>query len=675
MASKKLAGLHVDLTANTTRFSQGLDAATKRTKKFEKQTSKGLKNVTKNFQNLGKTIAGLLVVRKLTQISGAAIQLGSRLDDLSQQLDVSTDFIQNWGFAARQTGIRTETAEKALADFSRRIGEAKAGTGELAKVLQNYNISLSNSDGSMKTTTQLLGDYADLMSSIEDPTVKAYLASRAFGESGTALVTMLSKGSKGLEQWGIKSKKSFQNLSEDAIASLARFENTMESMGVTFKVLAGETIAYFDRMKKGFDKFVGYSPTIDIVTSLSSDPDEQLKFYQGRAEATQKLIDKVNDDWAMTTGRLSMAAGGRVLPGMPLEHLSRQHKLIANLNAELNEYNSRIEEIQNKSDGSTETKQSLPQPYQLDPERQLALERYYEAEALITQNGIAYERSLKNQLFAHQQILKTVTESGDLERMAQTELAIAQVTQALGEYNEKLIVTGVQNEASLLAQVDKFQKLYDEAVALGDALQMLEIKSHLDVAKENLENFRNSTEEGLNVLQNAAMTFGEALENSLMNAARNGKFEISDLANYIIAELQRVAISKAVSSIFGQSGILTQALGSMSGGGGIGGMVSSIFGGFGGAPSRALGGSVNARVPVRVGEQGPEMFVPDRSGEIVPNSGNGGTYYIDATGADKSAVQRLENFIQNINGSVEARAANVVQDMFKRNPIIFKKVK
>jgi hypothetical protein len=61
---------------------------------------------------------------------------------------------------------------------------------------------------------------------------------------------------------------------------------------------------------------------------------------------------------------------------------------------------------------------------------------------------------------------------------------------------------------------------------------------------------------------------------------------------------------------------------------GIGGAISSAFGGF-----RAAGGSVSAGTPYVVGERGAELFVPSSNGTIVPNGGTGSTINITVNGA------------------------------------------
>ena len=62
----------------------------------------------------------------------------------------------------------------------------------------------------------------------------------------------------------------------------------------------------------------------------------------------------------------------------------------------------------------------------------------------------------------------------------------------------------------------------------------------------------------------------------------------------------------------------------------------------GGVMPRAMGGPVTAGRPYLVGERGPELFMPGRSGTIVPN-GAGNTYNIDASGLTPGqAVQVIQ---------------------------------
>jgi phage-related minor tail protein len=61
--------------------------------------------------------------------------------------------------------------------------------------------------------------------------------------------------------------------------------------------------------------------------------------------------------------------------------------------------------------------------------------------------------------------------------------------------------------------------------------------------------------------------------------------------------------------------------------------------------TRAMGGPVAAGKPYIVGERGPELFVSNASGRIIPNGGGAGgvtmNYSIDARGADAERIMAI----------------------------------
>lgn len=114
---------------------------------------------------------------------------------------------------------------------------------------------------------------------------------------------------------------------------------------------------------------------------------------------------------------------------------------------------------------------------------------------------------------------------------------------------------------------------------------------------------------------------GRMLENSLVRAIQTGKFGFEDLrriALSVLSEIASAAIRTGLDSIFGGGG----------GQGGHGGLLSglgSILGSVLGAPGRATGGPVSPGRAYRVGERGPELFVPTSSGRIETGGGRGAT--------------------------------------------------
>lgn len=87
---------------------------------------------------------------------------------------------------------------------------------------------------------------------------------------------------------------------------------------------------------------------------------------------------------------------------------------------------------------------------------------------------------------------------------------------------------------------------------------------------------------------------------------------------------------------------LEGALNSLLSGVSLSGLFGGIFG-SGTPAARALGGPVDAGGAYRVGEAGPELFIPRTAGTIVPNSAMGGgpVFNIDARGAEPGVEARI----------------------------------
>ncbi|MFC4291506.1 tail tape measure protein [Sphingorhabdus arenilitoris] len=158
---------------------------------------------------------------------------------------------------------------------------------------------------------------------------------------------------------------------------------------------------------------------------------------------------------------------------------------------------------------------------------------------------------------------------------------------------------------------------------------------------------------------------GKALENSLTRAIRTGKFGFDDLRNVALSVLAEIATAAISSGLNGLSG------GGQSGGqgSGVGGLLSSVtalLGNLFGSPGRATGGPVSPGRAYRVGENGPELFVPTSSGRVETSTGGGG--------AGGQAVNLTINISDNGRGSApeslqrsSRQVARMVRQALSRN--------
>lgn len=153
-------------------------------------------------------------------------------------------------------------------------------------------------------------------------------------------------------------------------------------------------------------------------------------------------------------------------------------------------------------------------------------------------------------------------------------------------------------------------------------------------------------------LQAGADRAGDAIERSLLRAVRTGKLGFEDLKRAVLGVLGEIAASATrdgLAAIFGGSGS----------GGGLGGLLASLFG----APGRATGGPVSPGRPYWVGERGPELFVPTASGRVdAPAAAVGGrevrvAITINAPGGESAGALRQSS--RQVARAVKAALAGV----------------
>jgi hypothetical protein len=145
---------------------------------------------------------------------------------------------------------------------------------------------------------------------------------------------------------------------------------------------------------------------------------------------------------------------------------------------------------------------------------------------------------------------------------------------------------------------------------------------------------------------------GRTIEGALLRAVRSGKFGFEDLKRVALsamAEIAAAAVRSGLSAMAGGGG----------GGGGASGLVAfgaQLLTALMGAPGRATGGPVAPGRAYRVGERGPELFVPTASGRIEPGGGGGGREIrlsISVNAPAESAPRALEQSSRQVARAVK----------------------
>lgn len=123
--------------------------------------------------------------------------MGSEIFDMSAATGVGAETLSALGYGADQTGVSLEALNgglRGLAKFTLQVA-----TGNKTAIATLEGLGIASKDFLAASPEQRLGMIADVLKSIEDPGLRAGIAMKLLGKSGTGLLPMLKDGAAGLQ--------------------------------------------------------------------------------------------------------------------------------------------------------------------------------------------------------------------------------------------------------------------------------------------------------------------------------------------------------------------------------------------------------------------------------------------------------------------------------------------
>ncbi|MBL8576132.1 MAG: hypothetical protein JNK47_02815 [Mesorhizobium sp.] len=198
--SESIGGIHVDLGLNQARFQDGLRKAGRSMETFKSRTETQFLGIAKNFgMGLAGGAVAALAPLALVRTALDAINEASKLVDTADRIGITTKALQELSFGFSQAGVEAGDFETGMDQFTKRIGEAATKGNRLGEILKANGVALRDSNGQIRSSESLLGDYADLMKNAASEQERMVLATEAFGRGGGSFTVALKDGKAGLE--------------------------------------------------------------------------------------------------------------------------------------------------------------------------------------------------------------------------------------------------------------------------------------------------------------------------------------------------------------------------------------------------------------------------------------------------------------------------------------------
>ncbi len=190
--TKRIEQLAVDLIARGEKFKAELASSQGDAERWGKRVSAGIGKGTTALAIAGAAAASLTV---------KTIRLADEIAKNSRTAGIATDTYQRWEFAASQSGVSNEKFASSLERATKRIGEAARGFGGAKKTLDEYNISVFDAEGNIRSTEAVVRDFSNRLSEMSTAQERTAAVTALFGREGARMALLLGQGTEALSEF------------------------------------------------------------------------------------------------------------------------------------------------------------------------------------------------------------------------------------------------------------------------------------------------------------------------------------------------------------------------------------------------------------------------------------------------------------------------------------------
>ncbi|HEX5486495.1 MAG TPA: hypothetical protein VFX23_10915 [Limnobacter sp.] len=319
-----LGNLVVSLALDTADFTRSIDRSSHEAQKFaqniEKSMNRAVQTATEGLK--GFALGALGAVGAVTTVSAAI----SKLNDTFNQMDALSKNSQKFGipvkelsalqYAADLSGVSIEKLGDGMKDLLKNSLDAASGQQSQAAAFKALGVSVVDTNGKLKSSTQLLLDSADAISQLKDGAAKTGIVMKIFGESGRELIPLLNSGASGIRQMTDEAERLGVTMDGDAAKAAENYNDNISRLkgGVNglFIKMANELVPTLSNVTSQFLEGAKAADTFgdgvaaamskllnDSVRNVS--PAQRIKELQNTIGVTENYLDKTNGgigfDW------------------------------------------------------------------------------------------------------------------------------------------------------------------------------------------------------------------------------------------------------------------------------------------------------------------------------------------------------------------------------------------
>jgi hypothetical protein len=488
-----------------------------KTKKAFKAIGRGLNRTRKAVFSLKTGMVSAAGIAGIGYLVKQSMDATDELGKMSRTIGVSVENLSRLRHAASIGGMESKQLDKAIQKLSVNMADMSRGVGLAKDVFKKYGIEVTNSDGTLRSVTDVMSDVADVTAGMTNKTEKADLAYKLFGARGAGLINVLEGGSKAMHDSMLEADKLGITMTTSMVAGVEKANDAITRLKSFMTAAFSKAIA-------------NLAPLIEKVTNnLREWATAKIDENDGIGNVARSIANSVIYASISIVESIQMMGNSLISFGQLIEKLPGMGKRgLSEIQQDITSLEMSIGMLKASANSGT---------------------------GLLDLLGVGDESSLGIANERLKELNQELTESKDSFTSIE-KIDLSHITSSLS--GMLIPIEAVSKEA------EKLKKTADDLTGNKKGATKTAAPTIWDQMKTGFESYKNSVKSGTasiaSITENALNSTADALTNMMMGVKTDWK----SLARSILADLMKLSIRKAMFS--GSGGGIAGLLGFANGG-------------------------------------------------------------------------------------------------------------
>ena len=198
---------------------------------------------------LGAIAAAVAVaIKAVKELHDMTLEAASDVDDLVTQSMVtglSTKTLQEMQYASEFVDVSVDTMTGSMTKLTRAMADARNGNEATAKAFAELGVSVTDSNGNLRSAEDVFYDVIDALGQIDNQTERDAAAMEILGKSAQDLNPLILAGSDAMKQYAEEAAAVNYVLSDEQVAALAAVDDAHQKYMLTVEAAKNQLAADF----------------------------------------------------------------------------------------------------------------------------------------------------------------------------------------------------------------------------------------------------------------------------------------------------------------------------------------------------------------------------------------------------------------------------------------------